>query len=119
MRRTTFFVGLLLVGTVAVGCLDDSITGTRPVTILITAQPATAAVDQPVTVSYTATGTGLQSVIVEWGDAVIDTVTFSGLAVEAAGGVEHAYSDVGSYDITGTVSAGNGTASTGITVQIN
>ena len=119
MSRTTFFAGLLVVGTVAAGCLDDSITGTRPVTLSIVVASETAAVGEQVTVAYSASGTGLISVIVDWGDGVIDTVSFGGLPVEAAGNVEHTYSDAGTYDITGTVSARNGTASSETTVHIS
>ena len=119
MRRTTFFAGLLVVSTVAAGCLDDSITGIRPVTISIAAESETAAVGELVTVNYSVTGTGLISVNVDWGDGVIDTVLFGGAPVEAQGGVEHTYSDAGSYDITGTVNAQNGTASSGIAIQIS
>ena len=111
--------GLLVVGAFGAGCLDDSITGTRPVTLSIAAESETAAVGDPVTVSFSATGTGLISVTMDWGDGVIDTVSLGGQPVEAAGRVEHTYSDAGSYDITGTASAQNGAASSGITVQIS
>ena len=119
MRRTTFLAGLLAVGTVAAGCLDDSITGTRPVTISIAAPSETAAVGQPITVTYSATGTGLIEVIVAWGDGAMSMVALGGLPVEAAGSVEHTYSDPGSYAIKGTASAQNGTASSEITVEIS
>ena len=119
MRRTILFAGLLVVSTVAAGCLDDSITGTRPVTISIAVGSETAAVGELVTVTYSATGTDLFAVTVDWGDGVTNTVSFGGLPVEAAGNVEHRYSDAGSYDITGTANARNGTASSEITVQIS
>ena len=119
MRRTILFAGLLVVGAVAEGCLDDSITGQRPVTISIAAAPEAAAVGDPVTVTYSATGTGLISVTVDWGDGMIDTVSLGGQPVEAAGGVEHTYSEAGSYTITGTANASNGTASSQTTVQIS
>jgi hypothetical protein len=119
MRRTTLFAGLLVVGGVGAGCLDDSITGTRPVTIVIAPITPTAAVGELVTLSYSVTGTGLLSVDVDWGDGVTETVSLPGLAVEAAGRVAHAYSEADSYDITGTVQAQNGSASGEATVQIN
>ncbi len=111
--------GLLVVGAFGAGCLDDSITGTRPVTLSIATESETAAVGDPVTVSFSATGTGLISVTMDWGDGVIDTVSLGGQPVEAAGRVEHTYSEAGSYTITGTASASNGTASSQTTVQIS
>ena len=119
MRRTAFLAGLLVACAVAAGCLDDSITGTRPITLSISAASQTAAVGEVVTVTYSATGTGLIEVIVEWGDGAVSTVTLGGLIVEADGSVEHTYSAAGSYDITGTASAANGTASSEVTVQIS
>ena len=119
MRRIAFFAALLAVGTVSTACLDDSITGTRPVTLVITAAPPTAAVGEPVTVTYSATGTGLISVVVDWGDGATDTVSLGGLPVEAAGNLEHTYSDAGSYEITGRTSAQNGTASAETEVQVS
>ncbi len=120
MRRKIILAGLLVVGVFGAGCLDDSITGTRPVTLSIAAESETAAVGDPVTVSFSATGTGLISVTMDWGDGgVIDTVSLGGQPVEAAGRVEHTYSEAGSYTITGTASASNGTASSQTTVQIS
>ena len=119
MRRTTFFAGLFALGTVAAGCLDDSITGTRPITLSITAESETAVVGELVTVTYRATGTGLSSVTMDWGDGATDEITLGGLFVEADGTAKHAYSAAGSYDITGTANARNGTASSEVTVQIS
>ena len=119
MRRTTFFASLLALATFAAGCLDDSITGTRPVTLSITAESETAAVGELVTVTYSATGTGLASVTMDWGDGTIDTISLGALYVEADGTAEHTYSDAGSYDITGTANAQNGTASSKITIEIS
>ena len=119
MRRRTLLAVFLVVGTVSAGCLDDSITGTRPVTIVIAPITPTAAVGELVTLSYSVTGTGLLAVDLDWGDGVTETVPLPGLAVEAAGQVEHTYSQADSYDITGTVTAQNGSASGEATVQIN
>ncbi|MDA0329218.1 MAG: hypothetical protein O2958_09445 [Gemmatimonadetes bacterium] len=119
MRRTRIFALLLVAGTGAVACLDDSITGTRPLSMAVTANPQIALVDEVVIVSYQATGTGLLGIIMNWGDGVVDSLTFNGLAVEASGNFEHAYPVAGSFDIVGTAEAQNGTVSDSTAVQIN
>jgi PKD repeat protein len=119
MRAIKFFAALLLVGTVASGCLDDSITGTRAVTLTILVDVQSAAVGESVTVSYDATGTSIASVIVDWGDGEQTPVEFDIRPVEATGAVEHAYSDAGSYTITGTVNASNGVVTSEATVGIS
>ena len=119
MRATTFFAALLLLSAAASGCLDDSITGTRPVTLTISVAVQTAAVGETVTVAYAATGTRIAEVVVDWGDGESTTVEFVTLPVEASGFVEHAYSEAGSYDITGTVAAGNGVETSEVTVEIS
>lgn len=119
MRRTRIFALLLVAGTGAVACLDDSITGTRPLSLTISANPQVALVDEVVTVSYEVAGTGLLGVILDWGDGVVDSLTFNGLAVEATGFFEHAYPVAGSFDIVGTAEAQNGTVSASTAVQIN
>ncbi len=119
MRATTFFAALLFVGTVASGCLDDSITGTRAVTLTIIVDVPSAAVGESVTVTYDATGTGIADVVVDWGDGESTTVEFINPPVEASGFVEHAYSEAGAYTITGTVTASNGVKTSEATVQIS
>ena len=58
--------------------------------------------------------------VVDWGDGEPNTtVPLGGLIVEADGNVEHTYSAAGSYDITATANAANGTASSAVTVQIS
>lgn len=118
--RTKLFFGLALAGwAAATACLDDSITGTRPLSIDITVTPATATVDEVVTVRYVVTGTGLAGVIVDWGDGVVDSVPFIGSAVEAEGPVEHQYTAAGTYGILGTVEGLNGALTDEASVTIN
>lgn len=118
--RTKLFIGLALAGWAAASaCLDDSITGTRPLTIEIDVDPATAVVDEVVTVRYVVTGTGLAGVIVDWGDGAVDSIPFIGSAVEAEGPVAHQYSATGTYDIVGTVEGLNGALSDEASVVVN
>lgn len=117
--RTKLYFGLVLAaGLAASGCLDDSITGTRPLTMAITVEPESAAVAEIVTARYSATGTGLLGVIVDWGDGVVDSVSLSGVAVSASGPVEHEYTTEGTYEIVGTAEAQNGVLSSQATVTI-
>lgn len=119
MRAITFVTALLLVGTVASGCLDDSITGTRPVSLIILVDVQSAAVGESVTVAYDAAGTGIASVVVDWGDGESTPIEFQNRPVEATGAVEHAYLEAGSYTITGTVNASNGVVTSEATVEIS
>ena len=119
MRAIKLLATLLLVGTVASGCLDDSITGTRAVTLTIVVDMQSAAVGESVTVSYNATGTGIASVVIDWGDGESTPIEFVNRPVEATGVVEHAYSAAGSYTITGTVNASNGVVTSEATVGIS
>ena len=118
--RIRLWVGLVAVGgLVASACLDNSITGTRPLTLTMTVAPEVAAVDELVTAIYSATGTGMFRVIVDWGDGVVDTVPLSGTVVTITGPADHMYIAPGSFDVVGTVHAQNGTISAQASVTIN
>jgi len=119
MRRTTILLMLTAVAFVAGGCLDDSITGTRDVSITLTATSTTAGVNEAITVDYEATGTGLLSVVLDWGDGESETILLSGTGISAGGILQHSYSAPGTYTVTGTTTASNGTASSELTVQIS
>jgi len=116
--RVKLFFGLVLMAGITVGCLDDNITGTRPLTMALTVEPESAAVAEVVTTRYSATGTGLIGIIVNWGDGVVDSVSLSGVAVSASGPVEHQYATEGTYEIVGTAEAQNGVISSEATVLI-
>ena len=117
--RAKLLLGLTLAtGLLVAGCLDDSITGTRPLTMAITVEPESAAVAEIVTTRYSATGTGLIGIIVDWGDGVVDSVSLSGVAVSASGPVEHQYTAEGTYEIVGTAEAQNGVLSSEASVII-
>jgi len=118
--RVRLFAGFFaLVCLVMSACLDDSITGTRPLTITIGFDVDTALVNEVVTANYSATGSGMAGVIVNWGDGVVDTLALSGTAVEVTGPAEHTYTVTGTYDVEGTVQAQNGTLSAQATITIS
>lgn len=119
MRITSFAI-FVAAGTLAASaCLDNSITGTRPVTISLDVSPETVMVGEEVTAFYQVTGTGILGVIVNWGDGLFDSVSYSGAAVEAAEPVIHTYADTGSFDIVGTIEAQNGVLSATAGVVVN
>lgn len=104
---------------VMAACLDDSITGVRPLTMTIALAVDSALVNESVLATYSATGTGMAGVIVNWGDGVVDTLALSGTAVEVTGPADHIYTVAGTYDVEGTVRAQNGTLSAQATITIS
>lgn len=119
MDRLWRALGIALVVAVAGACLDDSITGTRELTLSVTVDENTALVDSVVTARYSATGTGLLGVVFEWGDGMADTLALSGTVVVISGPVEHTYTTAGTFSIIGTIEAQNGIISDTATIQIN
>lgn len=103
MTRLRLSALILAVAAVATGCLDDSITGERPIAIELDVTPASPQVDENVRATFTATGSGLRGVLVDWGDGVVDSLALSGLVVEAESYMEHAYGAVGEYPVTARV----------------
>lgn len=118
-KRLSFALLALAFGTALSACLDDSITGTRPLSMVITVDQPTALVDSTVTARYEATGTGLLGVIINWGDGVVDSLALSGTVVTISGPADHVYTAAGSYDIVGTVQAQNGIQTSQTSIQIN
>lgn len=111
----------LILAAVAVGagCLDDSITGTRPLAVELSVSPTSAAVGETVTASFNATGTGLQGVILDWGDGMLDSLALSGLAVEAGQDLTHSYTVAGAYMVSARAEDQTGARTATATVQIN
>jgi len=112
----TLFVALLLA---ASGCLDDNITGTRPLTFSFSASPTTTSVGQTITFSYEGTGTLIQGVIVEYGDGAIDSVFTPGTVVEVAGVLDHKYETTGTFQALGRLETAETFLSETVTIQIN
>jgi hypothetical protein len=111
--------GALLVAVVALAaCLDDSITGTRPLAFSMTASTQTASVGQDITFSYEATGTALQWVVVDYGDGLADTVFTSSNVVEASGTLTHAYDLTGDFLVSGKAENFTGTRTQEIDIEV-
>jgi len=100
-------------------CLDDNLIGTRPLSMEVTVDPAVAEVDEVVTAHYSATGTDIGGVIIDWGDGDADTIPYFGGAVVIEAPVEHQYQEPGTYIVVGTVEAQNGELSAEATVTVN
>ena len=112
----TLFVALLLAVS---GCLDDNITGTRPLTFSFSASPTTASVGQTITFSYEGTGTFIQGVIVEYGDGAIDSVFTPGSVVEVGGVLDHKYEATGTFQALGRLETDQTFLSETVTIEIN
>ena len=117
-RRATIWV-LAVIVSLAVGCLDNSITGVRPLTLTLTVEPATAAVGDSITFRFTATGTDLLAIRMDYGDGETGSVpALSAGAVGLTGFLKHAYAEAATYVATGTATDNTGALSREVTVQI-
>jgi hypothetical protein len=120
MRRPLYlFASFVAVG-IAAGCLDDSITGTRPVSFTLVAEPASAPVGDSITFTYTATGTSIYGVVINYGDGVIDTISAeSPNQVERTESLRYAYASAGSFQVIGRVESAAGIRSDTVEVQVS
>ena len=119
MKRKAMAVVLLLTAGGVAGCIDDSITGTRPLSFSMSATATTVVVNTDVTFSYKATGTGLRYVWVHYGDEAADTVPLGGNILEAEGILTHTFATTGSFVVSGGARAVAGTETQQITIQVN
>ena len=106
---------LALAGT---ACLDDSVTGTRPLTMTLEASATTIDAGQSVTFTYDASGQGITLVTFDYSDGVVDSLTFSG-PVEVGGTVSHVFTTAATYAVTATVSAIQGTEEDNVVITVN
>jgi hypothetical protein len=117
MKKLPLLIAALATTTAA--CLDDSITGTRPLDFSLTTETASAPVGSDVTFRYDAQGTGLSLVRFDFGDGLADSVAFPGAAVEGEGTIVHAFGLAGTYTVRGQALTFIGTATDSVTVTIN
>lgn len=118
MIRLRLAAVILAMAAIATGCLDDSITGERPISIDLDVTPQSPMVDENVRAVFNVTGTGLRGVLVDWGDGVVDSVAMSGLVVEATSFVDHSYTLAGEYPVTARVEDQTSSESTTTTVIV-
>lgn len=118
MKTRTRAGALLAAAVVLAACLDDDITGTRPLTFNLTASTAAAVVGQDITFDYQATGTALYWVVLDYGDGLADTIRAGNNVVEAAGTLTHAYEIAGDFVVAGKAENYTGIESQEIDIAI-
>jgi PKD repeat protein len=119
MNRRLLTLAIVGIVGAAAGCLDDSITGTRPLSFTFTADQTTINALDVVRFDYTATGTQIVGVVADYGDGVADTAQAGGGTVSTGGTFEHSFLAPGSFVVTGQVQAANGTLTETITITVN
>lgn len=143
-RSRSFPAGALacvVVTAAATACLDDSITGVRDVSMVLTASALTGAVGDTIVFDLEVEGTGLVGALLDYADGAADTVRFSGGfdpidfglpagkapsdTVFFKGPVEggatrlHAFTAAGSYTVVARVVAAAGMAEDTVVVVVN
>lgn len=121
----------------ASACLDDSITGVRELSMVITSGRTIVSAGDTVDFEYSAEGNGLVSVHVEYGDGGADTASFSGGfeepgeevwnadtlfypgPIEVAGRLTHVFDSVGTFLVIGYAVGAAGVASDTIALTVN
>ena len=117
-RKTTFFALLAAMGLASSGCLDDSITGTRPLGVELTTTAAAVDTGETLTATVSAMGTGLQGLVLDWGDGVVDSLELTGLAVTVESDFDHDYAAAGAYAVIATAVDQTGSVSDSTTVDV-
>jgi hypothetical protein len=118
MKTRTIAVATVAFLAVTTGCLDDSITGTRPLSMTLSADVTAPAVGQNVIFTYTATGTALSQVELDYRDGETETRTYlAPLMVTDL--MSHAFTVAGTYVVVGRASAAGGTVGDSLTITVN
>ncbi len=119
MTRTATVFGLLVTAVTLTACLDDSITGTRPLSFSLSVSPATAVVGDSVDFEYDATGTAIYGVVLAYGDGAADTIfAETSSEVQRAGVMRYAYDEAGTFEVVGSVVTSIGTRADTVQVEI-
>ena len=119
MRRPVTAFAALLVAVGAAACLDDDITGTRPLSFTLSSDVSSAPIGDSVTFTFTATGTSIFGVVLRYGDGVADTVvTQSSSTVEWTQSIKRAFPVAGDFDVVGRLETAVGSRSDTVAVQI-
>lgn len=109
----------LVVSGATTACLDDDITGTRPLSFDLSADPTSAEIGDSITFTYNATGTSIFGVLLSYGDGVMDTIVAeTPNQVERTEEVRYAYEVTGSFEVIGRLETSDGGMSDTVTVEI-
>ena len=109
---------VVLTALVTTACLDDSITGSRTLAVELTMSASAVSTGETVTAIVTASGTGLQGLIIDWGDGVVDSLPLSGVVVTAESAFDYDYSTGGTYSVVATAEDQSGKSSDEATVEV-
>jgi len=115
-RLAASAVLVALVATAA--CLNNDVTGTRPLEMTLTSSSPTVTVGDSIGFDWGATGTGLVLFVLDYGDSSADTLTFSG-PIAIGGLLWHTYVTPGAYTAVGRVTGVNGSVSDSVAVTVN
>ena len=119
MRRPVTTFAAVLVAVASAACLDNDITGTRPVSFSLSSALSTAPIGDSLTFTFTATGTSIFGVVLSYGDGVVDTlVTQSSSTVEWTQSVKRAYPVAGDFNVVGQLRTAAGNRADTVAVQI-
>jgi hypothetical protein len=112
--RTVALVALVA----SAACLNNDVTGTRPLTTTITSSSPTVTLGDSIGFEFGATGTGIVLFVLDYGDASADTITFSG-PIEIGGLLWHTYLAAGAYTVVGRTTSVSGSVSDSVAVTVN
>lgn len=99
-------------------CSDITFTGGGPVTIQLSADKSSVPEGGTVTFTYSAKGTYLNGVVIDYGDGVADSVFTQG-SQKADGVVSHEFALAGTYTVVGRAEDGaTGTATAEVVIQV-
>lgn len=119
MKRPVTAFAVILASVTAVACLDNSITGTRPLSFTLTSDAATSTVGDSLTFTFAATGTSIFGVVLNYGDGTMDTIPAeSPNTVEWTQQVRRAFEVPGEFNVVGRLETGVGSRSDTVAVTI-
>lgn len=104
-------------------CLDETITGQRPLSFNLSVDSTTIDAGGAVTFEYSATGTGILGIIIDYGDGVVDSTDIvaqarGGNVVEFSDNPQHVYEVAGVYRVVGRLEATSGSRSDEVEVTV-
>ena len=137
LRPLTIISALALLVVSASACLDDSITAVRELSMVLTSGRTIVSAGDSVNLEFSAEGTGLVLVYVDYGDGGADTASFSGGfeepeeggvrtdtlfypgPIEVGGKLSHAFDSVGTFLVIGYAVGAAGVASDTVALTVN
>lgn len=118
LTRRALWTAAVALAVGAAACLDDDITGTRPLAIELTATPTTVTAGESVQFNYDASGNAITLIVMDYGDGTADSITYNGPVI-AANQLTHTYTTPATYAVTASVTALQGTTDDNVTITVN